>query len=249
MSHIAQIVFGCLVLLVRGALADVTEISTCPYTILQPGQYHIANNLTCRKSGIDVVASNVQLHFDGHTLNGMGAGQIGVLVTGSNDRIFGSGTVTNFQFGIVVESVDENVPTSGNQIVNITVTNSLSQGIVLINSVQNNIISCTANKNRTDGIFLGSSSNRNTLISNTASGNGSSGIHLFDDNNNILIANEADGNGFDGIFVDFGLSGNLILANKAVNNSSFDLADSNSNCDSNTWKSNQFRTANQPCIH
>jgi parallel beta-helix repeat protein len=288
MSHIRPILFGCFVLLVRGARADVTGISTCPYKILQPGQYHITKDLTCPVNGIQIMASDVQLHFDGHTLNGMGTGEFGVLVIGSNNSIFGSGTgggagdssggsnggnsgsstgggagdssggsnddnsgsgtVTRFQFGIVVESSNDTTPTRGNRIVNITVTNSLSQGIILVTTVQNTIINCTVNNNSLDGIFLGSSSSFNTLISNTANRNGTSGIELFDTTNNKLIANRTDGNGFNGIVVDFGFSGNLIQASNAANNIPFDLADFNGGCDANTWKSNHFGTANQPCI-
>jgi parallel beta-helix repeat protein len=244
MSYIRLTIFGCFVLLVRGARADINEINTCPYEILHPGQYHITKDLTCPVDGIQIMASDVQLHFDGHTLNGMGTGVFGVLVVGSNNSIFGGGTVTRFQFDIVVEGLSESAPTSGNQIVNITVTNSLNQGIVVVNSRQNTIINCTANTNGSEGFRLESD---NTLISNTANNNGNAGI-LVIDNNNTLRANQTDGNGFNGIYVDLGASGNLIQANKAAKNTPFDLYDFNTTCDSNTWKANQFRTANQKCI-
>ncbi len=38
------------------------------------------------------------------------------------------------------------------------------------------------------------------------------------------------------------------MSNKAFGNGSFDLEDDNLDCDDNTWKSNQFGTASQPCI-
>src|SRR5712691_10950502 len=58
------------------ARADVTPISSCPYTISQPGQYHITQDLTCPVNGtaITISANDVELHFDGHTLDGGGTG-------------------------------------------------------------------------------------------------------------------------------------------------------------------------------
>jgi len=244
-------------LIIHTAYARISEINGCPYTISQPGQYHITTDLKCPGSGniaISVMASNVQLHFDGHTLNGNNAWQFGVLVAGSNDNIVGSGTVTGFQFGIVVESLQDGTgetppPTSGNQIVNVQVANSLSHGIVIINSVYNQLINCAANGNALDGILVGSD---NSVISNTANGNGWYGIDIFS-NDNRVIANETNGNTLAGIAVEFEASGNSMLGNKAADNNktsgSFDLADFNSNCDSNIWRGNQFRTANQQCIH
>jgi parallel beta-helix repeat protein len=248
MVNISLVLAGCFVLLAANARADANKISTCPYEISQPGQYHVAQDLTCPGNGIHVDSSDVRLFFDGHTMNGMGTGEFGVLVTGSNDSIQGGGTVTRFQFGIVVEGLSESVSTQSNQLVNITVTNSTNQGIILVNSVENRIINCTASTNGAAGMFVGSSANYNTLISNVADGNGGPGIQLFDNYWSTLRANQTDHNGLDGIFVDVGDTQNLIQANKAANNTPFDLADLNANCDSNTWKANQFGTANQPCI-
>jgi parallel beta-helix repeat protein len=251
MSHAKLMALAPFALLVCAARASITQISACPLTISQSGQYHIAKDLTCPAGplgGIEIAADNVQLFFDGHTLNGAGTGAFGVLVVGSNASIFGAGTVRGFQFGIVFEGPDEDEPSSGNRMVNITVTNSLSIGIVVAISVQNTIINCTANNNSADGFFLGAFSSGNTLTANTASGNAESGIELFSTSGNTLIANQTDGNGFDGIVVDFGLSGNVMQANRAHNNIRLDLADFNAGCDSDVWRANQFRTANQSCI-
>lgn len=242
------ILAACVVLLIHNVWAE-NNISTCPYQILQPGQYHITQDLTCSGNGIHVASNDVQLFFDGHTIDGVGIGEFGILVTGSNDMILGGGAVTAFQFGIVVEGLSESVSTQSNQLINIKVTNSTNQGIILVNSVQNSVINCTANTNGAAGVFLGSSANYNTLTSNVADGNGGSGIELFDNCWNTLRANRTDHNRLDGIFVDVGDERNLIQANKAASNTPFDLADMNANCDSNTWKANQFGFANQLCIH
>src|SRR5690242_9408520 len=114
MSYIARIALGSFVL-VHSALAAVGQISACPFTISQPGQYHIVKDLTCPVNGIVVSASNVDLFFDGHTLNGVGAGEFGVLATGSNDSISGGGTVTRFKFDVVIESLSDEAPTNDNR--------------------------------------------------------------------------------------------------------------------------------------
>ncbi len=120
------------------------------------------------------------------------------------------------------------------------------------------IVNCVANNNGGDGEGAGIQlwkSSDDTLISNTATGNGIFGIGLFGSgsdsgsNGNILRSNQTDGNGRTGIVLDSFSSQNLMQANKAHNNGGFDLADNNPACDANTWKSNSFTTANQPCIH
>jgi parallel beta-helix repeat protein len=225
-------------------------IGKCPFTISNSGQYHISKDLSCGNdpTAIFVTANNVDLHFDGHILDGLGTGVEGVLVFGSNVNIFGSGTVKGFQFGITLTGRDDDSPSSGNRIVNITAMNSGTYGFLVVISRQNTITNCTGNNNVADGIFVGSITSGNTLISNTFDGNGLAGIELFDTSNNQLTANEADSNGF-GILVDFAFSGNVMQANGAARNTQADLADMNGGCDANTWKANRFHTANQGCIH
>jgi parallel beta-helix repeat protein len=71
-------------------------------------------------------------------------------------------------------------------------------------------------------------------------------IQEFSDNNAVR-ANDAEHNPF-GISVADENTGNLIQANQALHNTRVDVSDGNADCDSNVWKSNQFRTANQTCI-
>src|SRR5262249_11254137 len=63
--------------------AWATDITSCPVVINQPGDYHLAQDLTCTSSStaaITIVANDVTLHLDGHTLSGGGTGSTGILV-------------------------------------------------------------------------------------------------------------------------------------------------------------------------
>jgi parallel beta-helix repeat protein len=225
-KHLVFALLASLVLISR-ANADVTFITSCPFTITQPGQYHLAQDLTCAgvQAGIDVLANDVELHFDGHTLTGSGPGtSLFGVITGSgvtNLSIHGDGTITGFVIGIGL------INNSGALIVNIT-----------------------TNRNQTC-IAIVQGGSGNTLISNTANGC-FGGIVLEETNNNTVRANKTDGNGI-GIFVTAGSTGNLLQANQAHNNTIVDLRDDNPGppC-ANTWKSNHFETsvgAGAICIH
>jgi hypothetical protein len=97
----------CALLLLAGSAsaAGVTFISSCPFTITQPGQYHLAQDLTCGGFAVIISSNDVEVHFDGHTLTGVGA-LIGIdALNVSNISIFGSGTITGFRNGIVFQGV------------------------------------------------------------------------------------------------------------------------------------------------
>jgi parallel beta-helix repeat protein len=218
-KRVALSVCASVVLLVSHAAARVTTISTCGFSIFQPGRYRVTQDLTCPFSGIAVVinSNNVELHLDGHALNGGGTAEAGVaVVKSSNVGIFGGGTVTGFSSGIIVSE------SSGVRIVDITANNN-GIGFDLV------------------------STRDNALLANTAKNNQASGISLITASNNILLSNQADSSAI-GIEVDATSSGNLIQSNKAHHNTTVDLEDLNPGCDANTWKSNQFETANQACI-
>ena len=90
-----------------GPAEAVTLIQSCPYTIMQPGLYVLARDLTCPGAdpAIRITADNVVLNLNGNTLTGDG-GEQGVLAEGTdaNPTLEGlrveNGTVTGFQDGI-----------------------------------------------------------------------------------------------------------------------------------------------------
>jgi parallel beta-helix repeat protein len=81
----------------------------------------------------------------------------------------------------------------------------------------------------------------------TATGNASNGIAV-DGSGNDVRGNVTTDNSAFGIVAGGGPTGNTIIGNYAHGNGA-DLADFNSNCDSNVWRGNDFGTANQSCIH
>jgi hypothetical protein len=90
-------------------------------------------------------------------------------------------------------------------------------------------------------------SNNNNIINNTANDN--AGGIFVDGNNNEIHANTTDNNnGFPGLELLVGASGNNISGNTSLGNSP-DMEDDNTDCGTNKWVGNKFKTANMPCIH
>jgi parallel beta-helix repeat protein len=103
--------------------------------------------------------------------------------------------------------------------------------------------------------------NRNTgtsIIGNTVTGNGfntlnrqGSGIRLFLKADSSYVANNIlRGNAASGVHVDSTsntITGNSATGNNAAGGASFDLLDTNANCDANYWKANAYGTAQPPC--
>jgi parallel beta-helix repeat protein len=243
---------GLIAIVSNPAWAD--DITKCGAVIDQPGDYHLAQDLTCSTPltiAIHIVASDVTLHLDGHTLSGGGTGDVGILVgffrngpVVSGVTIQG-GTVTNFFGDVFLVGVTDS------KLVNVDAVDTvpkLQSAIVVKNSNDNSIINCTASGSVSDGITL-QNANDNTLISNTTNNNNRAGISILDfgsgATNNIVRANSVQNNG---VGIDVVGTANLIQANKVFGNSIVDLYDSNSSCDSNVWKSNKFGSANRSCI-
>jgi len=133
--------------LALGALTSYgqTVISQVPYQITRPGSYVLENSLSFSEAGghtnaIEIKADNVTLDFAGHTLaheSGSQAGS-GVLVDGTHLVTIKNGTVSNFHFGILLQSGGSNV------VENMRVLGGNSVGIDLSQQegsiVQNNFV-------------------------------------------------------------------------------------------------------------
>ena len=93
-----------------GPAEAVTLIQSCPYTIMQPGVYVLASDLTCPGPAITITADNVVLNLNGHTLTSDGGGGAGVRAEGTeaNPTLEGlrveNGTVTGFIDGILLDN-------------------------------------------------------------------------------------------------------------------------------------------------
>jgi parallel beta-helix repeat protein len=243
-TTMTRMLLGCAFLCASvPAFADTTSIATCPFVIAESGVYHVTQDLTCPGEGIAITANDVELHLDGHTLDGgsgLQNGQTGIDVSGSNDRVFGSGLVTNFGAGIRIGF------STGTTVINCTLKNNGAVGIGVAFSSDTTLISNSALGNKGYGIRA-KLSNNIVLKANQSDGSEGAGIELDAVNGSIIQANQTDGNQY-GIRLSVNSTGNIIKANAAHGNTVFDLDDDNSGCDANTWKGNSFATANQPCI-
>lgn len=254
---------------------------TCPVPIVQSGDYSLATDVgpcAAGVDGIDITASNVTLHLNGHTISGTatsgtcnmsnGIHVIGTpLIPVALVRILGTGTITNFATGVLAEN------SAGSFVKFVTVTANCpftSSGFAIAPSssmwkLDSNVFREQANSG---GIVLAGNDNdvvhndvneeielidssNNTIVDNTAN-NGIFGIRLISlvsgSNNNDIYGNTTDNNSKNGILLLSGSSGNNISGNKSFNNLT-DMEDDNPNCDNNNWTGNQFNTANQSCIH
>jgi parallel beta-helix repeat protein len=141
------------------------------------------------------------------------------------------------------------------------INNDLSQGGLLGvraqdstgNVILNNVVNETGASSGFGTAILLSSSTGNVIQGNLIDRQPSTtspfrSIFLFDSAHNVVRANTVQNQNGGGIILFQGALDNLIQTNQAANNTPWDLVDDNSNCDANTWKANQFGTANQSCI-
>jgi parallel beta-helix repeat protein len=210
---------------IGSALAKPPTPVTAGSIITAPGEYYLAGD--CTGPGITILASNVHLMLNGHTMTGLRFNHSGVEVEGaSNVHIEGPGTITNFFEGIQFGD-DEGAQSSA-------VSNSHVEQVTCVNN--------------TDAGIVLRASNNNHVNNSVFSGNGGGIGLILNSSDNHVDNNEADSNSFYGIAVAIGSTGNHINGNTALDNRFLDLLDENPNCDDNQWNGNEFDTANMPCI-
>ncbi len=165
--------------------------------------------------------------------------------------------VESFEFfgsGIYIEDG------GGDSIVGNVIRNNEMEGLKINGGGSNAIFGNTFRKNGDDGVKDNAS--YDTYTGNFFFSNGDPyatadcfpfcgeglgrGLEILDSHNTIL-GNIANNNNMEGIYVS-GHS-NTIVGNAAKKNGTYDLWDNNSDCDSNTWNANSFRSRNRTCIH
>ena len=215
--------------------APPTAITTCPFRIETPGQYYLAMDLTCLGTGITILASDVHLRLDGHTLQGLSPGGGIEAVFATDIVIQGPGTITGFSDGVTLDFVDFST------VIGVTATRN-SVGFE-VNGANNFLLGNEATLNGIGiAIFFGS---ENTIVNNFLMNN-TGGIDLVFADLNKIYANTANSN-MRGITL-VASAQNKIHGNRAVDNESQDMFDNEPDCDENQWRGNQFATANQSCI-
>ena len=78
----------------------------------------------------------------------------------------------------------------------------------------------------------------------------SGGIYVSGGSNNQILANTTENNtGYSGILLTGGTTGNLVTLNRSLNNTPYDMEDDSPECGTDKWLRNNFKTANETCIH
>lgn len=201
-------------------------------TISQPGEYVLGGDVTCLLpgDGIDIEASGVTLHLNGHTISGMCGSTLVPSPTGIHVNSTGvptltmvriqgeGGTITGFQDGIVADNNAGSFAKS----VNITTICPGAFGI-FINSpssqwkLQKDVVT-----NAAIDIFL--EGDDNDLVLNDVSGANTSDGIFVNSNNNTIVNNTASMNGAvnsRGISVEG--ANNDLHANTTDNNAAFGI--------------------------
>src|SRR2546426_5398457 len=82
----------------------------CPVLIAQPGEYDLAGDVgPCPlfTNGIEILASGVTLHLDGHTISAVGCSgdntgiSVNSVLSLTRVHILGPGTIKDFLFGVL----------------------------------------------------------------------------------------------------------------------------------------------------
>ena len=214
--------------------------------------------------GIAILSSTDNRVIGNHTYNNGPFAGIGVysLIDGDHSRATQGTSTRNLIDG---NSSHDNITTRAG-VVNFASTEA--DGIRLEpGSVGNTVSNNQLSNNGLDGVavFSGNSTD-NVIRNNQIFGNGrrtgarrGDGIRVFATANRTVIeGNRVFNNGGNGIIV--GSQSNQILYNQAVGNGTlpplnpnnantftFDLNDSNANCDANVWFGNAYRTTRLPC--
>src|SRR6266566_3630104 len=204
----------------------------------------------------------------GHELSNLNVhnnGNVGIdLKASSNNDIRNTISSSNSNIGVDLEKA------TFNKLDHLQIEQNSTDGIAVAAGADNNVVTSSfLLRNAQVGISLAGSNNMidqsttvsesevgievafstgNTIRATSAVQNDAYGILLLIGATNTTIQSSDASNNGRGIELFHGATSNLIMSNKAFGNTSVDLEDDNADCDANTWKSNQFGTANQPCI-
>lgn len=179
----------------------------CNMTIWMPGQYVLNSDLNCVDApGLEVIANDVHIDFNGHTLSGPGTGTgiitasggVCVAVTGLH---INGGTVTGFRRGIELCAPGPDSVTMNAHVNGMTVTGNIRDGLRLRRSNGNHINGNNISGNEVGVRLFRSHNNRfntNRLNENqTPEGvfRTCGGYRLSNSNDNIITSNDISNNG------------------------------------------------------
>jgi Right handed beta helix region len=154
-----------------------TKITAVPFSIVKPGKYVLATNLTLSGNNVNAITvnqSNVVIELNGFTLSTTGSSNTGVSVaTTVNNVTVQDGTVSGFDFGITLQGSQQSVQ----NVRLFTGTYGVLASSCTFSSIQNCLI-LGVNSSSGIGVDLGTCSNvvvQNNQIANVGNGCFSSG--------------------------------------------------------------------------
>jgi parallel beta-helix repeat protein len=181
---------------------------------------------------VEIIADNLTLNGNGHTITGSGSGR-GVSLTGRSGVTVANLTVRSFAQGFYLSASSRNTLSgntasgnshgihlrdwSGENTLSGNTAEGNSHGIYLLHSSMSALSGNIASGNQVHGIYS-ESCGSHTLSSNTADDNGADGIYLRSSHFNTLSGNRADRNRGYGLRLDNAinntLQGNTMAGNR-----------------------------------
>jgi parallel beta-helix repeat protein len=158
-----------------GMAASVIKLTgPGPFTITQPGNYLLTNDITVAsgETGIIVRASNVHLDLGGHSLTGPGGDRAltttGIIVWFTADSVhINNGTIEGMATGVIVSSTNGSIDS-------LSLTNNFTG--IDVNGSNNNLVGNSFTGNN-KGVILETIASSNTVTGNYFTG-GTDEIHL-----------------------------------------------------------------------
>jgi large repetitive protein len=174
----------------------------------------VTNNLSnCAGDGLVIGAGGITLDLNGHTIEGTGLG-VGVRNNGHDGVTIRNGTITKFDYGIVLGP-----GTLGNAVTGILLVETEWSAIHLVNADGNQIRHSRAFAFSDVGVHLMNGSSGNTVANNTVgSGNGESIVLEGGSNQNRLQGNVVNASSDTSVRVDAS-AGNALVANRITGGS------------------------------
>jgi trimeric autotransporter adhesin len=244
-------------------LKEEGTINSCT-VITQPGTYEVTSDVlnSTTVSCLRVLVSDVIINGNGHTIDGIHAGNSRGVYVYNDTQVLSNVTVKNLNLtdwsqGIFFNTtmknrIDQNViqdnyqgietdRTSNSSISDNIVSGNTGHGILLHLNCRNNTISGnTVNDNLFSGIYIHEHSVDNIVTGNTADNNHNNGIFIqVASNRNSIRHNLVRGNLESGIYV-WGSADNIIVDNSFNNSLNFRLRD----ILANTWNTTRHYQKN-----
>ena len=265
-------------LLLTASATEAATPVACGDVLSEPGNYYLAGDLVCPSPALRIQASNVDLNLGGHTLKANDANGAGIVVgdcesaRAFSDIHISNGIIDGFVWGIHacylnelridhMELIHSNTALDLLYVyqsdINTSVFNGKATAVALNSAFSNRFHGNRLGGVEGDGCDMGyhlRSSNYNILTNNEITGcDGEAGILLdspdgFGSQSNIVRGNLIGGGAKYGILAREGSVANIFQANRVKGVTSVADVSDLTGCETNTWKANQFETANPPCL-